>query len=256
MKVLAPILPLPQAEYIKTFGEDNSGQFIRMSFKLLGDLIQRLGLQPTDHILDVGCNIGSIAYSLVHYLQPSGRYEGFDMVKNFISWTQQEITSRKPNFNFNWHHIYHPLYNPTGKILVTNFVFPYPDNSFNCVCIPHLFIHLQAPEVFHYLDEIYRVLKPGGRCLVICFLVNSESENFLAQGKSSQELIYEMEDGLTKDINLPEKAIGFRETFLLKWIEERGFNLLEKSYGSWCGRTSSIREDLLVLEKNLPEPGN
>ncbi|MDJ0555859.1 MAG: methyltransferase domain-containing protein [Microcoleaceae cyanobacterium MO_207.B10] len=251
LKVLAPILPLPPAEYIKTFGEDNSGQFIRMSFKLLGDLIQRLGLQPTDHILDVGCNFGKIAYALVHYLQPSGRYEGFDIVKNFISWTQQEITTRKPNFNFNWHNIYHPLYNPIGKILVSNFVFPYPDESFNCVCIPHLFTHLQGLEVCHYLDEIYRVLQPGGRCLLICFLVNSESENLLAQGKSYQKLIYEMEDGLTKDIDLPEKGIGFRETFLLKWIEARGFNILEKSYGSWCGRTSSIREDLLVLEKNV-----
>ena len=73
----------------------------------------------------------------------------------------------------------------------------------------------------------------------------------IAQGKSSQQLIYEIEDGFTIDINLPEKGIGFRENLILQWIEERGFNVLEKSYGSWCGRISSIKEDLLVLEKSF-----
>ncbi|MGK7918632.1 MAG: methyltransferase domain-containing protein [Trichodesmium sp.] len=257
LKVLAPLLPLPEEKEIKTTNVDESGQFIRTSFKLLGDLIQRLGLQPTDHILDVGCNFGTVAYGLVHYLKPSGRYEGFDVVENFISWSQKEITTRKRNFNFNWHNIYHPLYNSTGKISVNNFVFLYPDESFNCVSVSHLFTHLQGSEVCHYLDEIYRVLQPGGRCLLICFLVNSESEELMAKGKSREfltkplQLIYEIEDGFTVDISLPEKRIGFRENILLKWIEERGFNVLEKSYGSWCGRTSSIKEDLLVLEKSI-----
>ncbi|MGD1713246.1 methyltransferase domain-containing protein [Dapis sp. BLCC M172] len=251
LKVLEPLLPLPEEKYIKTTDINESGQFIRTSFKLLGGLIQRLGLQPTDNILDVGCNIGTVAYGLVHYLKPSGRYEGFDVVENFISWSQKEITTRKPNFNFNWHNIYHSLYNPTGKISANNFIFPYPDQSFNCVCISYLFTHLQSSEVCHYLDEVYRVLQAGGRCLLICFLVNSESEELIAKGKSSQQLIYEIEDGFTIDINLPEKGIGFRENILFKWIEERGFNVLEKSYGSWCGRTSSIKEDLLVLEKGI-----
>ncbi|NEQ74825.1 MAG: methyltransferase domain-containing protein [Okeania sp. SIO2C9] len=251
LKALVPLLLLPEEKDIKITEVDGSGQFIRTSFKLLGDLIQRLGVQPTDHILDVGCNIGTVAYALVHYLHPSGRYEGFDMVKNSIYWLQKEITIRKPNFNFNWHNIHHPLYNPTGTISAINFTFPYPDESFNCVCIPHLLTHLQSLEVIHYLDEIYRVLKPGGRCLLICFLINSESEQLIAKGKSSQQLIYETEDGFTKDINLPEKGIGFRENLLLQWINERGFSVLEKSYGSWCGRTSSFKEDLLVV-KSLP----
>lgn len=249
LKVFEPLLPLPQAEYIQTVCAEGSGQFVRMSFKLLGDLIQRLGFQPTDHILDVGCNIGSVAYALVHYLQPSGRYEGFDVIKNFIAWTQQEITTRKPNFNFNWYNIYHPLYNSTGTIPLTDFIFPYPDESFSYVCVTQLFAHLQGTEVQHYLDEIYRVLQPGGRCLLICFLVNSESEELIAKGQSAQQLIYEMEDGLTKDLHLPEKGIGLRENLLLKWIDERGFNVVEKSYGSWCGRTSSMKEDLLILAK-------
>ncbi|NEP72999.1 MAG: methyltransferase domain-containing protein [Okeania sp. SIO2G4] len=249
LKVLTPLLPLPEEKDIKIIDVDGSGEFIRTSFKLLGDLIQRLGLQHTDHILDVGCNIGTVAYALVHYLQPSGRYEGFDIVKNLISSLQKEITTRKPNFNFYWHNIHHPLYNPTGKISAINFTFPYPDESFNCVCISHLLIHLQSLEVMHYLDEIYRVLKLGGRCLLICFLINSESEQLIAKGKSSQQLIYEIEDGFTKDIDLPERGIGFRENLLLKWINERGFNVLERSYGSWCGRTSSVKEDLLILEK-------
>jgi len=251
LKVLALLLPLPDDQFIEMIVENGSGQFIRNSFKLLGDLIQRLGLESTDHVLDVGCNIGTVAYGLVHYLQPSGRYEGFDVVENFVVWAKKEVTSRKLNFNFNWHNIYHSLYNPTGRISANSFIFPYPDASFNCVCVSHFFTHLQGSEVGYFLDEIYRVLQSGGRCLLICFLVNSESEELIAKGKGSQMLIYEIEDGFTTDISLPEKGIGFRESLLLKWVEERGFNVLEKSYGSWCGRTSSIKEDLLVLEKSV-----
>ncbi|MEB3343450.1 methyltransferase domain-containing protein [Okeania sp.] len=251
LTALTPILPLPDRKYLKMIGEDSAHQFIYHSFKLLGSLIQRLGLQPTDHILDVGCNVGKVAYCLVHYLEPSGRYEGFDMVENFISWTQREVTTRKPNFNFNWHNIHHRLYNYTGKISANNFIFPYPDVSFNCVCVSRLFTHLQGSGVGHFLDEIYRVLQPGGRCLLICFLVNLEAAELISKGKSSQQFIYEIEDGLTIDINLPEKGIGFRENILLEWVEERGFSVLERAYGSWCGRTSSIKEDLLVLEKSF-----
>ena len=251
LTALTPLLPLPDREYLEIVGKDISNQFINNSFKLLGSLIQRLGLQPTDYILDIGCNIGTVAYTLVHYLQPSGRYQGFDMTEDFISWIKQETTTRKPNFNFNWYNIYHCIYNSTGKISANDFIFPYPDSSVNCVCISRLFIHLQSSVVRHFLDEIYRVLQPGGRCLLICFLINSESEEFIAKGKSSQQLIYEIEDGFTIDINLPEKGIGFRENLILQWIEERSFNVLEKSYGSWCGRTSSIKEDLLVLEKSF-----
>lgn len=251
LTALTPLLPLPDREYLEIVGKDISNQFINNSFKLLGNLIQRLGLQPTDYILDIGCNIGTVAYTLVHYLQPSGRYQGFDMTEDFISLIKQEITTRKPNFNFNWYNIYHCIYNSTGKISANDFIFPYPDSSVNCVCISRLFIHLQSSVVRHFLDEIYRVLQPGGRCLLICFLINSESEELITKGKSSQQLIYEIEDGFTIDINLPEKGIGFRENLILQWIEERGFNVLEKSYGSWCGRTSSIKEDLLVLEKSF-----
>ena len=251
LTALTPLLPLPDREYLEIVGKDISNQFINNSFKLLGSLIQRLGLQPTDYILDIGCNIGTVAYTLVHYLQPSGRYQGFDMTEDFISLIKQEITTRKPNFNFNWYNIYHCIYNSTGKISANDFIFPYPDSSVNCVCISRLFIHLQSSVVRHFLDEIYRVLQPGGRCLLICFLINSESEELITKGKSSQQLIYEIEDGFTIDIDLPEKGIGFRENLILQWIEERGFNVLEKSYGSWCGRTSSIKEDLLVLEKSF-----
>lgn len=250
-KVFSPILPPPNREHLKIVGINYSDELTRSSFKLTGHLVQRVGLLPSDRILELGCNIGLTASSLVYYLKPTGSYEGFDFAEGPISWARQQITAKKPNFRFFWENVRHPLYNPKGTVSPADFIFPYPENYFDCVCIPHLFTHLQPLAVRHYLKQIAKVLKPGGRCLFSCFLLNSESQKLIAEGASSQNLIYELEDCFSSDDRVPEMAIGFREPLLLKWIEEAGFTILQKSYGSWCGRVSFSGADLLVLEKNV-----
>ena len=49
-----------------------------------------------------------------------------------------------------------------------------------------------AEEVEHYLSEIARVLKPGGRCLISFFLLNEESLGLIARGKSTIDLRHEL----------------------------------------------------------------
>lgn len=251
LKVFSPTLPTPRYRDIKIVRDAGPEEFTRNSFKFMGLLLQRVGLQGTDRILELGCNVGQTAYSLVYYLKPSGSYEGLDFAREPISWAKQEITPRKPNFCFRWGNVSHPIYNPNGIMQGIDFSFPYPPESFDYVCIPHIFMHLRSAEVRHYLNQIAKLLKPGGLCLLAGFIMNSESEEFITGGGSSQNLIYELEEGFTSDRSLPERAIGFRESLLLKWIDDAGLILRQKSYGSWCGRVSFGGPDLLVLEKAL-----
>jgi cyclopropane fatty-acyl-phospholipid synthase-like methyltransferase len=60
------------------------------------------GLRPDERVLDVGCGIGRMAAPLTSYLDASGRYEGFDIVKLGIRWANDHITRQYPNFRF--HH--------------------------------------------------------------------------------------------------------------------------------------------------------
>ncbi|NES76928.1 MULTISPECIES: glycosyltransferase family 92 protein [unclassified Okeania] len=249
VNVFNPSLMLPTKEYIDRVNRNSFLNFQSNPFKWLGYLIQRTGIKPTDSILDIGCGIGDIAYGLTYYLTPRGRYEGIEFSEKVIDWAQQEITSRKPNFNFQWHNIYHPIYNTEGTLPMREFTLPYPEASFDAICISNFFTHLSSIDMRHYLHQIQRVLKVGGKCLFACFLINSESEKLITDGKSSQNLVYEVEGGFCLDPELPEKTLGFQESVLIDWIKENGLTIVGKYYGSWCGRKSFTHQDLLIVEK-------
>ncbi|WP_293158699.1 glycosyltransferase family 92 protein [Okeania sp. SIO2C9] len=249
INVFNPSGKIPSEEYISQIDRNSSVDFQSNAFKWLGYLIQRIGFKPTDSILDIGCGMGEIAHSLAYYLTPKARYEGIDFSEKVIDWANQEITSRKSNFNFQYQDIYHPIYNSKGTLPVEKFVFPYAEASFDVVCISNLFHHLSSFDVGHYLQQIQRILKVGGKCLFACFLINYESQQLIADGKSSQHLVYEIEGCFCLDPELPEKTIGFQESLIIDWIKESGLTVVGKYYGSWCGRKSFTHQDLLILQK-------
>ena len=45
----------------------------------------------------------------------------------------------------------------------SEYTFPYEDGEFDVVVLTSVFTHMLPDDVAHYLDEIARVLKPGGR---------------------------------------------------------------------------------------------
>lgn len=44
--------------------------------------------------------MGRMALPLTQYLDQNGRYEGFDVFKSGIVWSQKNISKNFPNFNF------------------------------------------------------------------------------------------------------------------------------------------------------------
>ena len=86
------------------------------------------------------------------------------------------------------------MYNPDGNIKTLDFVFPHKDQSFELVFLISIFTHLWAQKAGHYLVQISRVLKPGGRCLCTCFLLNPGSESAIAKGRGAHKIIHQLED--------------------------------------------------------------
>lgn len=76
---------------------------------------------------------------------------------------------------------------------------PFPDNTFDCVCSMGVLHHV--PNTQKALDEIYRVLKPGGRLIVMFYHRNSAKYQFSYRvlswftGKTRQRLANEF-DGI------------------------------------------------------------
>lgn len=251
VNVLQSSIPIPSKEYLQwAGGGGENGAFLRTSFAFLGYFMQLAELKPTDRVLEVGCGLGRIAYGLGHYLKPPGSYEGFEIMTRFIKWPQQEISTRRSHFNFRLVNIYNHHYNPAGSIKAKDFVFPYENESFDFIFLASVFTHMQTEEVRHYLEEIYRVLNLGGKCLCSFFLLNTESENLITEGKSSLEFVHELNECFTTNPDNPEAAIAFSESLLLNWILESGFTVINKYYGSWCGREKyTSGQDILILNK-------
>lgn len=120
--------------------------------------------------LDVGCGCGRIAHSLVN--EPLRAYVGFDRHPAMIRWCQQEITSRAPNFQFHWFDIkssYGKIDGHPGSIEACSFVFPFREDEFDTCFASSVFTHMPISEVNHYLGEIHRVVRPGGRVFLSIF---------------------------------------------------------------------------------------
>lgn len=102
------------------------------------------GLEKDTVFLDLGCGIGRIARSIAPVVQ---EYCGVDFSEEMIE---------KAKF-------YHKDYSNV-QFFVNNGrdLSIFEENTFDFVYSSLVFIHIQKEQIVGYVDEIYRVLKPGG----------------------------------------------------------------------------------------------
>lgn len=207
------------------------------------------GLKPSHKVLDVGSGMGRKILPLLNYLT-RGSYEGLDLIETQVNWCQDKISSKYPNFQFQRIDVWNEHYNPSGKVKASEYRFPFEDKEFDFVILGSVFTHMFTGDMTHYMSEINRVLKPGAKGMISYFLLNPESEKLIAQGKSTINLVYEVEQGCKADNpNKLETAVGHDERKVMELYERFGMRS-QVFYGSWCGRTEFLSyQDIVVLEK-------
>ncbi len=227
------------------------GDFAKTGESYLNFFIDVCGLTSDSHVLDVGCGVGRMAIPLTRYLSPMGQYQGFDVVKPGIEWCRKTITSRFPNFQFEWVDIYNKTYNSAGRLVPADFRFPYEDQQFDFVFLTSVFTHMLPRELEHYLLEIKRVLKPDAPCLVTYFLLNEESRRAISGGESQLEFKYDAGGCLSISQEAPESAVAYDEEAILSLYRRMTLALDGPiRYGSWCGRRDARRfQDVIVARK-------
>src|SRR6185503_5290247 len=82
-------------------------------------------------------------------------------------------------FRFQVSHLHNGLYaqREKRKLKASQYTFPYENNSFDFVFLTSVFTHMVRADVERYVQEVARVLKPGGRCLTTFYLLNAESKD-------------------------------------------------------------------------------
>ena len=208
------------------------GDFQHIGLINVYNIIAFCGLRPHHWILEPGCGSGRNARLIAPLLDSvSGNYSGFDVSRPAIAWCRESISSLYPNVRFDHADIQNSHYNPEGSIKPEEYRFPYEDEKFDVVFLPSVFTHMRRDGFEHYLDEIHRVIKPGGRLLSWHFLL----ENSAKPGKFSAEFVPYDDISLIHNKENPDSTVVYDCQYVLKTLERKGFALHARMRGDWDG---------------------
>jgi len=233
-------------------GSSSVEQFIAFGEGVVSTfLIPRAGLQPSDVFLDLGCGNGSVARALTSYLQAPGRYEGLDVNGVSVKWLQERYAGRS-SFRFTHANVFNKMYNPGGTVTAAEYRLPYADGTFTQALLKSVFTHMHPRDVRHYLQELGRVMRPGGRALITYFLLNEESRAFVAKDLDVVKMRMEWDgDPLCRvaDLEVPEHATAHDEARMREFTSDAGFSVSEITFGNWCGRPGNGLQDAMLLTR-------
>ena len=125
--------------------------------RIEADILRHVGLRDGMTLIDLGCGSGRLAWALGQAMRID--YLGIDIVQALLDYARTK-SPRTYRFVLN-----HAL------------SLPAPDASADMVCAFSVFTHLLHAESFLYMEDIRRVLRPGGR-LVFSFLEFANAEHW------------------------------------------------------------------------------
>ncbi|MFO0983905.1 MAG: methyltransferase domain-containing protein [Planctomycetota bacterium] len=108
-------------------------------------IADKLGVQPEHKVLEIGVGVGRLAE---HMARRCRELHGVDISGNIITEARRRLA---------------PLDNVRLQVLEHSGLEPLADAQFDRVYCHIVFIHIDREDLFHYLRESFRVLRPGGR---------------------------------------------------------------------------------------------
>ncbi len=237
---------IPDAATANYVGGGGIELFKEVGAQLVGAFKLHADLKPHEAVLDVGCGIGRIAVPLTQYLT-TGTYDGFDIVPHGIAWCQSRITHRYPNFRFFHSDIHNQHYNPGGRLVASEYRFPFEDGTFDFVFLTSVFTHMLPPDMRHYVAEIGRVLKPGGRCFCTAFVISPEALAHLQRKESGR--LFEPQPGgyWTDNPGNPEAATAYSQDDLTQVFGESNLEVARLIPGGWW--SNPFAQDIIIARK-------
>ena len=111
-------------------------------------------LAPGESVLDVGCGTGSLALAAKRRVGRTGMVTGIDASPEMIERARRKATNNGDGIHFE-----------VARVESL----PFPNESFDAVLSTLMMHHLPRPTRERCVSEMRRVLRPGGRMLVVDF---------------------------------------------------------------------------------------
>ena len=224
--------PRPERpRYAKRRPAKSGRKFVRAARK-------QAGLQPDDHVLDLGCGIGRFAAVLAaEFMNSEGRYDGLDVSEESIGLARKYISSRDDRFRFHLIEAHNALYRSDTERRAAALRFPFEDATFDFVFSNSLFTHLLPDDTETYIQEIGRVLKPGGRTLNTMSLMDRKVHSMLESGTCAMELPAELgPKSRARNPEMLEEFVAYDEAHIRGLFDRAGLEVAKILHGSWSGR--------------------
>lgn len=237
-------VPLPPPEL--RLHKDTDEAFLANCVRL-AETVYDAGLQPDGALLDVGCGVGRLPIGLLSS-GFEGRYFGFDVSLRHVRWANRNL-SGLGDLGFKHTPVRNDRYNTNASTAADSFVFPVGSGEFDVAALFSVFTHFYRDDIEHYLAELARALKPGGRVVVTWFLWDEERLPAIMAGP------HPLEHSLDEHVRFwrqddPLWAIGYSFSALETMASDAGFEVSTINLGTWAGGPGPQLQDLVVLTKH------
>lgn len=228
------------------------GDYLELANMFFAYFKQYCNLKPDSSVLDIGSGIGRMAVPFIGFIDKNGKYEGIDIVKKGINWCNKHISRSNPQFNFKHSDIYNDLYNSNGVIKAEDYIFPYQNQEFDLVFLTSVFTHMLKDEVEHYISEISRVLKPGGKCLATFFVLNDESIRLMNTAEDTFKFPHNHGDYSFMSEDTKTANVAFKQSWIENIMQQNNLKIEVIRYGFWSGRNKADFpdfQDVIIVSK-------
>lgn len=206
-------------------------------------LLELAGLQPQHTVLDVGCGAGAITEELAGFL--TGSYHGIEVQRDQV----ERLRAEYPKWTFHFADLANSTYNSSGQSTAAAYALPFEDGSVDTIILRSVFTHLLPDATVRYLQEIARVLRPGGRCLSTWFLLNRDGYQHVAAATATTPGSFPVDRGFyrIRSEDDPERAVAYDEAWVREQHRLARLEIVTTRYGWWCRRDGLSRQDIVVM---------
>ena len=219
-----------------------------------------LNRHTNNNILDIGCGNGLVGIASEPFLEPKGGYVGIDVSINRILFSRNNY----PSSTFKFIHLdtNNPAYAPSQE--TQKEPWPVDSESFDLLTALSVWTHLNEEDALFYIEEVRRVLRPGGKAIITFFLLDEYYEESLEMRTKDRGMYHPTpKDRWIFDqpaygsswwrnptwAEVPETAIGITSDGLEKLISRSGLKVEHYYPGNWKEKPGVYFQDVLVFQK-------